>query len=212
VTITFGLVDPAYGLHAYNWHRGFAGANPYLLPRSRAAYEQLAKVGRVWCARNEDNDFISLSYFNLQGGAWEIGGVMVDHTARGKGVGTTIAHLTLAHVLFTEDPFVNGEKVVAHIHKDNPDSPRPIFEGALKFHWVAAIKKPAHELPGLKANAQGYVEGDEFELTRPDTLIALAKWCRAWNGSLGKGATGVIELMPNTTLELMADAFDEMAK
>jgi hypothetical protein len=56
------------------------------------------------------------------------------------------------------------------------------------------------------------VEGDEFELTKPDTLIALAKWCRAWNGGLGKGASGAIELMPNTTLALMADAFEEMAK
>jgi RimJ/RimL family protein N-acetyltransferase len=211
VTITFALVDPAYGLQAYNWHRGFAAANPYLLPRPRAAYQQLAKEGRIWCARNTDDDFVGLSYFSLDGKAWEIGGVMVNHTERGKGIGTTLAHLTLAHVLFAEDPLANSERVIAHVHKQNPE-PRPIFEGALKFRLAKTIKEPAARLPGLKANAEGFVEGDEFRLHKPDTLIALARWCKAWTGTLGKGETGTIELMPNISLSEMADAFEEMAR
>lgn len=208
--IKFCVVDPVEGREAYQWHRGFAASNDCIFPRPWTKYEGLADEGQLWCARNDTGDYVALAYFCFDDGKWEIGGLMVAVQERGKGVGSIITRLTLGHVLFEEDPLDRGESVIAHVHAENLE-PRPIIENVLKFRLSRRIKVPGSALPGLRTNAAGEVEGDEFELVMPDTLNALAQWCDTWNGRLKDGREAQILLRPGTSLSMWASAFCDMA-
>src|SRR5207248_2508729 len=151
----------------YQWHQGFAASNDCMFPRSWSTYQKLATDGSLWCARNmRTGDYLALAYFCLDNHSWEIGGLMIANQERRKGVGSIIARLTLGHVLFEEDPLSLGQRVIAHVHAEN-QLPRPLIQNILKFQFSHQIKVPGTQLPGLKVNAQGEVEGDEFELSRP---------------------------------------------
>ena len=112
--------------------------------------------------------------------------------------------------MFEEDPLDRGETVIAHVHAANPE-PRPIIENVLRFRLSRRIKVPGSDLPGLRTNAAGEVEGDEFELVEPDTLDALAQWCETWNDRLKDGRDAQISLRPGTSLSMWASAFRDMA-
>jgi len=207
--VQFSLVDPTQGREAYQWHRGFAASNDHLFPRTWKTYEALAENGQIWCARDGE-DYLGLAYFHLQGDECEVGGLMVATSQRSKGIGSTLACLTLGHVLFEEDPLSRGVRIVAHVHSENNPGPRPIFRHLLKFSLARQVNIPGRELPGLKTNAEGFVVGDEFHLTKPDTLKALADWCRKWSGGTKDGRRAEIELGPETSLDTWAQAFDDM--
>jgi hypothetical protein len=209
-TVEFGLVDPALGREAYQWHSGFAANYDCIFPRPWGVYEQMALDGRVWCARTPAGDYRAISYFFLDGTQWEVGGVSVATTERRTGLGATIARLTIGHLLFEEDPLDRGESIVAHVHADNSD-PRRLIEDGLKFRFVRRIVRPGSTLPGLRTNQAGDVEGDEFELVPADTLPALAEWCESWTGKLKGDREARIVLRPGTSLQLWARAFKDMA-
>jgi uncharacterized protein YwbE len=206
----FSLVDPTQGREAYQWHRGFAAGNDCIFPRTWDQYEQLAAAGQLWCARNDRGDYLGLAYFRLDEGKWEVGGLMVATQQRGNGLGSTFMRLTLGHLLFEEDPLDRHESVIAHVHAEN-DLPRPIIENSLKFRFSKRIKVAGTILPGLRTNADGDVEGDEFELVRPDTLVALADWCDQRNGKLKNGVDAKVLLRSETSLHMWAEAFRNMA-
>jgi hypothetical protein len=208
--VELSLIDPMEGREAYQWHRGFAASNDCIFPRTWEEYKAIADSGQVWCARNEKRDLLALAYFRLDGGQWEVGGLMVAVQERGNGLGALIMRLTLGHLLFVEDPLARQEPIIAHVHVENAE-PRLIIEHALKFRFTQRIKKSGSELPGLRTNAAGDVEGDEFELVRPDTLIALTKWCDRWDGKLKDGQDVQILLSPDTSLQMWAAAFRDMA-
>ena len=210
MAVQFCPVNPSEGREAYRWHRGYAASNDHLFPRTWPAYERMANDGQVWCAKDEEGDFLALAYSTLDGDAWEVGGLMVAVQEKGKGIGSIIARLTLGHLLFEEDPLGNGQRVIAHIHALN-DEPRHLFEDVLKFSITNRVCIPVSELPGLKANADGYVEGDELGLVNPQTLTDLASWCRAWKDRLKDGRAAAIVLRDGISLEMWADAFDDMA-
>jgi len=211
--VRFGIVDPSQGWDAYQWHRGFAGNGDCVYPRPWSAFESLVTSEQVLCARDTDGDYVALTYYTLDAGKWEIGGLMVATPERKKGVGGTIARLTVGYVLLTEDPLPVGQSVIAHIHEAN-DMPRPLFELSLKFRKVRQVSYPGEQLAGLKTNADGMVVGDELEIVVPDTLEALAKWCDAWKGKLKDGSEAKIVLGPgpDTDLKEWARAFRDMAK
>lgn len=208
--VEFCVVDPAEGREAYQWHRGFAASNDCIFPQPWATYEGLADEGRLWCARNDTGDYLALAYFRFDGGKWEVGGLMVATQERGKGVGSIITRLTLGHVLFEEDPLDRGESIIAHVHAENLE-PRRIIEDVLKFRLSRRIKVPGSALPGLRTNTAGEVEGDEFELVKPNTLDALAQWCDTWSGRLKDGRDAQVLLRPGTSLSMWARAFRDMA-
>ena len=64
---------------ADGWHRGFAGANDALFPRSRDRFEDLVMEGSVWAARDPSGDYLALAYasYNEADKECEIGGLMV---------------------------------------------------------------------------------------------------------------------------------------
>ncbi|HUN25388.1 MAG TPA: hypothetical protein VMU67_03700 [Steroidobacteraceae bacterium] len=206
----FCLVEPENGLGAYQWHRGFAAANNHLFPRTWEVYERLAADGQVWCAR-DGREFAALAYFLLDQGAWEVGGLMVSTQARSKGIASVLARLTLGHLLFTEDPLSRGERVVMHVHRENPD-PRALIERKLRFKLAREIEADGSEFPGLRQNAHGKVQGDEFEIGIPESLLALAEWCDSWSGSLTDGSAAVVTLSPHTSLSMWAEAFRDMTQ
>jgi hypothetical protein len=81
----------------------------------------------------------------------------------------------------------------------------------LKFAFKQSIKVPGASLPGLKTDNEGFVHGDEFELSKPDTLLVLADWCDDWAGELRDGTPADIQLRQGLTLAQWAEALREIA-
>ncbi len=71
-----------------------------------------------------------------------------------------------------------------------------IIEHSIAFHHRKIISVDGKDLPGLKTDKNGKVNGDEFELTIPDTLIKLAEWCEKWNGKIKQGKRAEIVMSP----------------
>ncbi len=86
------------------------------------------------------------------------------------------------------------------------------FAIVLKFRHRKKISVPGSKLPGLKTDHAGMVHGDEYELSVPQSLDALAAWCDAWRGELKDGTSAEVELRPGVTLNLWAKAFRGMAR
>jgi hypothetical protein len=204
------LVRPEEGPRVYQWHRGFVAANENLFPRTWDVYRQLAEDGQIWCACDESDNYVALSYFCQDGKEWEIGGLMVSTAQRGKGLAAIITRLTLGHLLFEEDPLDRSEPIIAHVHAENND-PRALMEHVLKFKFRKRVVIPGSTLPGLRVNAEGNVVGDEFIIAIPTSLLAVAEWCEQWNGSLKDGTPAQILLRPQTSLAQWARAFRQMA-
>jgi hypothetical protein len=62
-------------------------------------------------------------------------------------------------------------------------------------------------------NAGEKVTGYEFELVNPDSLIALAEWCEAWNDKLSGGRDARIVFGQKAqNLKIWAHAFRDMAR
>jgi RimJ/RimL family protein N-acetyltransferase len=140
MTVAFAHVDPALAREVFQWHRGFAAANQMLFPRSWTEYEDLANDGRIVCA-TEDGHYVGLCYYTWDETEeeWEIGGLMVDTGKRGRSLGSVLMRVTLAHLLFEEEPLSRHERIISHVHKQN-DSPRRVIEGQL-----AKLKRRSRE-------------------------------------------------------------------
>lgn len=211
--ITFRIVDSNEAVRAFHWHRAFAGTHEAIYPRSEEAFEGLVLERSVWCAVSSEDEYLAMSYasFADEDGVWEIGGLMVAEAMRGKGLGLIMMRLPLAGMLFNEQP-LSWEvvpEIVAHVLASN-SAPRRIIPEA-GFVFDHAVEIPAAALPGLKADVDGFIRGDEFHLKIPDALIALADWCDGWDGKLRDGTHASIDLLPGVTLADWATAFREMA-
>ena len=192
--ILFSAIELDDCQSAHQWHRGFVGANDALFPREHDDFQSMVMDGSVWAAKSTSGDYLAMAYSSYDEAkkVCEIGGLMVVTAERGKGLGATIMRLTLAHALLEENLLsVPGVRIITHALEGNSE-PLPIIEKALKFHRVGPVRYPATQLPGLRSK-DGYVHGDEFEISLPETLSSLADWAEQWKGEL-KGATAHIEL------------------
>lgn len=211
--INFRIVDNTEIGRAFAWHRAFAEANEAIYPRDRTTFADMVYDRSVWCAISPDDEYQALSYaaFSEANDEWEIGGLMVSDAMRGKGLGRIMMRLPLANMLFNEQPLSWDPvpKIVAHVLASN-DAPRRIIpEVGFIFHHHVEI--PAEVLPGLKADEDGFIRGDEFHLKIPDALHNLADWCDNWDGKLSDGTDASIDLLPRVTLADWAAAFRSMA-
>lgn len=136
---------------------------------------------------------------------------MVAMTERGKRLGSVLMRLTLGHLLFEENPLAQGHKIIAHVLKSNPN-PRGIIKDDLKFNFETDVEISASKLPGLRANAAGFIEGDEFHFVVPDGLTALAGWLESWDEKLNNGERVEVILRPYVSLKKWAAAFRSMAE
>ncbi len=211
--ITFRVVDPEYGPDAYQAHADFTADNPAVLPRTRHQFLSLVDEGLVWAAVDDELGLVGLSYsrFSDADQEWEIGGLMVTASARGKGVGAILMALTLGDLLFNQDPLSaqRRPKILAHVLKSNP-MPRGIIVDFLRFEWVRDVKIPGERLPGLPVEADGCVHGDEFHIGLPETLRVLADFAERWHGELRNGEPADIDMFEGVSLGLWAEAFIEM--
>jgi GNAT superfamily N-acetyltransferase len=211
--ITFCPVDPDGWSDAYAWHCQFVKTNDFVFPRTIEQFKALASTGQIFCAR-EKGKYLGLVYFKKDESlctndvAWEIGGLMVDPSYEGLGIGKTLVSLALGYVLFEESPLQDGMPVLAHVHSANAPGPRPIFAG-LKFKRKGPVEVDGRYLPGLRVNEKGMVTGDELWITMPDTLKALAAWCRSWPGKLKSGQPA--EIIVRDDLGTWATAFEHLA-
>jgi hypothetical protein len=203
--IEYSLVPTDRLRKAYEWHRDFAARDDHILPRQWDEYAKVAEARQLWCAMNDSTDFLGLAYSIFDSDAWELGGLMVAPTERRSGLGSTLAHVTLGHLLFSEDPLRFNKTVMLHIHIENTDV-IPLARDVLGFRMVAKIKREWHSAkPGSRAvTAEGY----EFHLVKPDSLLRLANWC---DYEHAKG-TRIVFSEPWQSLTLWAAAFREMAK
>ena len=198
---------------AHKWHEDFAATNDALFPRTANHFLELAMDQCVWGAISSADEFLAMSYasFDEPKNEWEIGGLMVSEEARGKGLGTLMMQLPLAHVIFTEDPLANTPpaSIVTHVLRGNPDPRRIVPAVGFAFHKEVSI--PAHAMPGLRADDDGMIHGDEFHLVVPGALNALAEWAENWTGTLRDGTPAAVELLSGYSLGLWAQAFRRMA-
>jgi GNAT superfamily N-acetyltransferase len=211
VAITFRHVDPSEADRAYQWHRAFADGNSHIFPRTREHYEELARGWQNWCALDDD-ELVGLVYYSFDehDQVWELGGLMVADGQKGRGVGATLMRVALANLLVDLDPLQDQQSVISHVHRDNV-APRNVIEKQLAFAHKGPIQVPSEAVPGLAADADGYVYGELYELKDPETLQALAAWCDAWEGKLLDGTPAHIELRDSMTLDLWARAIRQMA-
>lgn len=209
--IVFRIVDTQEIGRAHVWHSEFAAANDAIFPRTEAKFFELAMARCLWCAVSSDDHYLAMSYANFDDGAWEIGGLMVDPEMRGKGVGTIMMRLPLAHLLFTEQPlsWTPRPPILTHVLKGN-EAPRRIIP-EVGFEFEKPVRVPPSAVPGLKVEADGWVHGDEFHLATPEALLRLADWAGSWTGRLRDGTSAEIDLLDGTTMNDWSAAFRDMA-
>jgi hypothetical protein len=208
--IEYCIVPRKRGREAYQWHRGFAAHNDFILPRPWHEYKSFADEGQLWCARTDSGDFLGLAYYAYDARAWELGGLMVASSKRSVGLGSTLARLVLGHLLYNEDPTSRGEIVMTRIHVDNAEV-IPLAEKVLGFR-----KKPGtvqREWSGKTPESPAVIKtGYEFHLVKPDTLLMLADWCDESEDTFGEGKPArILFSQRRQTLRHWAVAFREMA-
>lgn len=210
----YSAVTPELAVRAYEWHRGFAASNIFILPRKEAQYLGYVEEGQAWCLRDEGN-FLGLAYCipSMRDGKreWELGGLTLATSMKGNGAGSTLMRLTLGDALFQNNPFKRNERVIAHCLKDNPD-PQKLFR-QFRFTLAATVPVPPELSRGIKSDEpDGIIRGLEFELLEPAALEALATWCDNWKGTFRDGTPVTITLRPGTSLKDWASAFRDMAQ
>lgn len=212
--ILFSAVEYQQCTEAYFWHKGFTGADDALFPRSRDDFQSLVLDGCVWAARHPGNgDYLALAYANYDKDdkVCEIGGLMVSLQARGKGLGAMMMRLALAHILVEEDLLSDPDvRIVAHVLQSN-DAPRGIIERELGFKKAGVVERPASELPGLRADDDGVIRGDEYEISLPKTLQILAEWANGWTGLLNDDGAAVVEFRAGMNMSNWGAILDDMA-
>jgi GNAT superfamily N-acetyltransferase len=164
---------------AYDFHQRIAAAQySYLWARTEVEIKALISDGSlfgVWCGK--DRQLVALCYSTLAENelTWEIGGLAVDDTVKNRGIGTILLQFTLAHTVVYQQPWNNGQKVIAHVHEVN-DDPRGIIEKR-GFRFVKRFEVPESANPPkwMKRNVEGKVVGDEFEFP-PEALQGLIGW------------------------------------
>lgn len=212
MAVRIGVVQPEEAVEAYGWHRGFASSNTHLFPRTRGHYLDLADTYQVVAARDEHGDFLGFCYYSQdeESREWEIGGLMVARNQRGKRLGAALMIATVGNLLIDINPLENGEGVISHVIRGNP-APRNIITEQLQFKHRRAVQIPGHLLPGLETQDDGFVHGDEFEMSLPGTLWALIQWCSEWNDELHDGTPAELILRESMTLAHWCDGFHDMA-
>jgi hypothetical protein len=211
--VTFRIIDTDESECAFKWHRAFAESNDAIYPRDRPTFHKLIAERSVWCAVSPEGEYLAMSYaaFCAENHEWEIGGLMVAEAMRGKSLGRIMMRLPLGSMLFNEQPLSwrRVPRIVAHVLASNNDPRRIIAQ--VGFAHYKQVEIPAGKLPGLKADADGIIRGDEFHLKIPEALHSLAEWCDGWDGKLHDGTGSSIDLLPGLTLADWAAAVRDMA-
>jgi ribosomal protein S18 acetylase RimI-like enzyme len=171
-----GQTDSGHALAdgAYAFHSKLASTNPNLKPRRQNDMRLFAERGELFGVREgKDGEWIAVGYavMHEDESEYEIGGLAVSDPFRSCGVGETLAHIVIAHVISHENPF--SYSIVAYVHTDNKD-PIPLLK-SLGFEKVDRVPV---------STTEGTEYRHKFRLSR-SAIRQLADWLDTFNGLLG---------------------------
>jgi len=187
---------------AYVFHKAVTGRDSHIWPRTNEQIKQLANNGCLFAAREgRSGEIVALCYATLDGEVWEIGGLTVDPSVQKLGIGIMLARLALSHTFVYEQPHLNGQTVISHVHEDNA-APLRLLEH-LGFKETGQVELPGDQAPAsMKRNSKGMVVGKVFTFTN-DGVRNLAIWFKDFNGMIADGVAAEVDLGPAKLSDLV---------
>lgn len=200
----FSQIPDSSAAEAFSFHQLVASSDPHIMPRSESQIKVFAERGELFGVRKATSGtFVAICYATLEERSheWEIGGLTVLDELRKLGIGTVLVRFTLCSVIANERPWDFGDKIIAHVHEENP-KPRGLLQ-AIGFELLAG-KEGIVILPGesappsMKRNAEGNVVGHTFQFPRA-AVRQLYNWLNGeWRGVLRDGNTqAIFQVHPN---------------
>jgi FR47-like protein len=161
----------------------------------------------VW----QSGALVAFAYIVLDGNTWEFGGLATAESVQGSGIGTLLTRFALAHNIAYEEPFSNGQEIIAHVHESN-QKPRNILT-RVGFQIVKPPIDVTDVAPdSMKRNASGRVVGDRFRFTK-EGLMGLADWFnKDFDGTLGRGRGAIIFDLGPANLDDLKEALRQIAE
>lgn len=203
-------VSSRHATAAYEFHKQIASSNAHIWPRDEHQIEEMAREGSLfglWCG----GSIVGLVYARLdeESSSWEIGGLTIDKGSQRRGFGTLLVRFALAHTLAFQQPWQNGQEIVAHVHEAN-DEPRRLLAN-LGFIRSRSVTVPATAAPAsMRRDEHGNVVGDEFTFSR-DGAASLARWFREEFDAVAHKESLVVDL-GKVSLDNLRAALDELAE
>ena len=196
---------------AYCFHQASAADDSHIWPRTAEELKALANDGCLFGVWRASREVVALVYMKLDGNLWELGGLTVDSSVQKNGIGTVLARFALANTIVYEQPWQNGQEIIAHVHEAN-QSPRNLLV-RLGFEHTKPVEIPGDVAPAsMKRNAAGNVIGDRFRFT-PDGLRSLSRWFNdEFDGTLGRTSDVVEFDLTPATIEDLKEALAEIAQ
>lgn len=182
----YSLLPEAEGEKAYEWYTQQCEGLEVIFPRSWLEFQAAMDVGHTWCAKDEDGELASLTLVSVEESAhpvaWELGALIVRPEYRRSGVALNVAGFALVDVLHVETPTYRGQPIIFRVHEDN------IWLGEAAQSKLNFERKPgdlriaAKDAPGMRVADGGDVIGYEYQLSCPETVIALRNWLLSIRG------------------------------
>ncbi len=166
-TFRIGQVPSTAAESAYRFHAAVCASDEHIWPRTREQIQEYAEDGSLFAVVKEaTGEFAGLVYavFDEEASQWEIGGLTVAPAFQDRGLGTLLVRFALAFTFALEQPWLNHEHVVAHVHEENFE-PRNVLH-RLGFDYHAMVEIPGDVAPlSMKRNANLNVSGMELRFT-----------------------------------------------
>jgi GNAT superfamily N-acetyltransferase len=202
-------VTSRHAAAAYEFHRKIANSNDRIWPRTEAQLLAMAdesSLFALWCG----GSIVALVYAHREedAKAWEIGGLTVDPAAQKRGFGTLLVRFALAHTLAFQEPWRNGQEIVAHVHEAN-DEPRKLLAN-LGFERTSSVTIPGTSAPpSMRRDPDGNVVGDEFTFSR-NGAGRLARWFQEELDAVARAESLVVDL-GRVSLQALKAALNDIA-
>lgn len=192
VSFLFFSIPSTSAKQAFDFHKSIADVNQHIWPRNESEIQAFADDGELFGIVNQESgSFVGVCYAHLDESSneFEIGGLAVSDEHRQLHLGTFLVRFVLAHVITTQLPFHNGQRLIAHVHDEN-NKPRNLMK-LLGFRFVKKVSIPGDVAPAtMKRDEYGNVSGDqlEFELS---AVPGLYEWFEnSFTGLLDDGRSG----------------------
>jgi FR47-like protein len=179
-------VSSAEATEAFRFHKTKAESDSHIWPRTTDQLQRYLDNGCLFGGwRSDTNDLVALVYMALEDTTWELGGLLVDSSVRKLGFGSILASFALAHTMVYEQPWANGQEIIAHVHEAN-DAPRNLLV-RLGFVFDRKIEAPADAPASMKRNAEGKVTGDLFRFTKEGLQLLSQRFNEKYDGTTADG-------------------------
>ncbi len=207
----FIQVQSSLAVEAYLFHKS-QSSNEHIWPRTETQIHEYAENGELFAVRSASTgEFVGLCYATLDGEEWEIGGLTVPERMRHLHLGTFLTRFALAYTIAMQRPWHYRQKIIAHVHQDNP-KPRRLLEQVIGFVFAEKVEIPGELAPApMKRNEAGNLCGDKF-IFPPSAVKGLLTWFeQEFKGTLDDGRTPACFVVPGG-LQALVDSLREAAQ